>query len=115
MSKFNEAIAKDVKSVIKVELVEFKSELTEILQQELKETKELLERLPQLDKSNNASKELDKEFVYLPEAAEILRCSVDTVKRHEKRGFFTRLNRVPNSPIYYLKKDIFSFITTNDN
>ncbi|MDW3208929.1 MAG: hypothetical protein R8N23_03630 [Reichenbachiella sp.] len=101
MKKFNEALANDLRIVVKEELCP----IIEILKK--------LNTNEKTDQKQVAKEEF--EIVYLPEATAILRCSKWTVLRLEKRGFFTRLNKVPKSPIYFRKSDILNFLSSNDN
>lgn len=103
MSKFIESISNDVRVVIQEELAPLKKLLEELQ----------LPHQPAIKLPGENTKEV--EIVYLQEAADLLRKSKSTVIRLEKLGFFSRANRQPKSPIYYLKTDLDNFLLGRDN
>lgn len=52
---------------------------------------------------------LGEDVLNRDQAAEYLRLSKSTIIRYEKRGCFTRLNKVAHTKVYYLKEDIVQF------
>ncbi|WP_109832781.1 hypothetical protein [Reichenbachiella versicolor] len=96
--RFENKIAEHVRLVIREELIPVMAELMK-----LEVFHDMLD-----DSISSKVKRLD--LVTLEEAAHILDCSISTVLRNEKKGFYTRVNQVPFSKIMYKRLDIKGFM-----